>query len=82
MNKYITKAGENITEVICDYGKGLKTKSEITANSIKNTLTDGSVITYTRGLTGDILIKEAGNETISKSPNLWNNILKNIYKDL
>jgi hypothetical protein len=82
MNKYVTKTGENITEVICDFGKGLKTKSEISnyGSKIKQTLTDGSTITYTKNRAGDVLIKEGAQEYISKNPNLWKNLVSLIYK--
>ena len=80
MNHYITKTGDKITEVICNYGKGLTTKSEITANKIKQTLADGNVITYSKNHVGDILVKEGNAVTLSKSPKLWDNLLKNIYK--
>lgn len=82
MNKYITKAGETITEVISDYGKGLTTKSEIFdfENKIKQTLTNGNTITYTKNHVGDVLVKEGATETINKNPELWNRLLNTIYK--
>lgn len=81
MHTYITKAGEHITEVISDFGNGLKTKSEIfNNNKIVRTLTDGSTITFTKNYWGDILVKEGSTETIANDPNLWDRLLFSIKK--
>lgn len=80
MNKYITKTGEDIVEVICDYGKGIVTKSEIKQNKIKNILSDGSLTIYTKAPLGRVLINENGTETLSRNSDLWNKLLRNLYK--
>ncbi len=79
-NNYVTKSGKNVAEVICDYGKGLTTISEITENQIKNILTNGSIITYTKTPLEEVIINENGIETLSRNSDLWNKLLKNIYK--
>ena len=80
LNQYITKSGEYIKEVICDYGNGLCTKSEVFSNKIINTASNGKVVEYSKNHVGDVLIKEGDNTVISRNPNLWNNLLATIYK--
>ena len=81
LNQYVTKNGNQIREVLCDFGKGLRTKSEVFDNNrIVNTLADGSVIEYTKNHFGDVLIKEGNTAALSKNPNLWNELMFNIFK--
>lgn len=81
MNTYMTKAGNHITEVISDFGRGWTTKAEIFDNNkIIQTLTDGSTVTFTKNLFGDVLVKEGATETLSNDPKLWNKLLSSIKK--
>ena len=80
LNEYVTKNGNQIREVMCDFGNGLRAKSEVFDNKIVNTLTDGSVVEYARNHFGDVLIKEGNIATVSKNPNLWNELISNIFK--
>ena len=80
LNEYVTKNGNKIREVLCDYGNGICTKSEVFENKIVNTLTDGSTIVYHRNHLGDVLIQEGSTATLSKKPNLWKDLISNIFK--
>ena len=82
LNQFTTKAGEVINEVICDYGKGLITKSEVQNNKIIQTLTNGDVITYTKNHVGDVLVTEGKTQTINRNPKLWDNLLGSIFKGI
>mgnify|MGYP003297854185 CR=1 FL=1 len=80
LQEYITKKGNVIKEVICDYGNGMVTKSELHPNKIINTMSDGKTIEYTRNIFGDVLVKEGNNATISNNPKLWDSLILNIFK--
>lgn len=80
LNQFITKDGNQIQEVICDYGKGLRTKSEVSSNKIVNIGPNGDAIEYVRGSFGDVLIKNGNEATLSRNPNLWKELLFNIFK--
>ena len=81
-NTLSTKAGEIINEVICDYGKGVITKSEVYPNKIINSLANGDIVTYTKNALGNVLIQENGIIKTTKNPNLWQNLLTNIFKGI
>lgn len=80
LNQYVTKNGEQIKEVICDYGRGLTTKTEVFPNKIINTLSTGEVIEYTKNIFGTVLVKEGKNTSISKNQNIWNDLLAHVFK--
>ena len=80
LNEYITRNGESIKEVISDYGKGIITKSEVYPNKIVNTLSNGDSIVYTKNHIGDVVISEGNTTTVSKNPNLWQNLQSFIFK--
>lgn len=81
LNEYLIKNGNQVREVLSDFGKGLRIKSEVYDNNrIVNTLTDGNVIEYDRNYFGDVLIKEGNIATVSKNPNIWNELMSNIFK--
>lgn len=80
LNEYITKNGEQIKEVLYDYGNGLCCKSEVFADKIIQTLSDGSTLEYARNHFGDILIKEGDTTRKNSNPNLWQNLISNIFK--
>ena len=82
LNTFSTKAGEIINEVVCDYGKGITTKSEVYPNKIINTLANGDIVTYIKNALGNVLIKENGITRTNKNPNLWQNLLTNIFKGI
>ena len=79
LREFVTKNGEQIKEVVCDYGNGLRTKSEVFNNKIVNTLSNGDVIEYTKNHIGDVLIKEGNNIKVNSNPRLWNDLLSNIF---
>lgn len=83
LNTLQTKSGKYINEVISDYGKGLVTRAEVSANKIVNYSTKGEPTIYTRDpFRGIVRINENGAERISNQPNLWDNLMGLIFKGL
>ncbi len=80
LRKLATKSGTYIDEIVRDYGGGLKTKSEIFGNTIRNTGTDGSVTNFVKDYFKGTVVTEANGAQHLESSSLWDKIRNVAYK--
>ena len=81
-NKLQLKSGETFDEIISDYGRGLVNKSEVYANRIIDTGTNGHITTYTRKPLGQTVVSQANGFTIIVEGSLFDKIHDTLYRGL
>lgn len=80
LRQLATKSGTYIDEIVRDYGSGLKTKSEIFGNTIRNTGTDGTVTSFIKDYFRGTVVTEANGASRIDSASLWDKIRDIAYK--